>query len=528
MTESTVAVVGSGIAGTTIAYLLASQGIDVQVFEKGPEYPFPYARQFHEDFMNRYVDPADELARHLRQIRQVGDVNYDLDTDRRMRVGGMATSWHAISLRMFPSDFRTQTLFGRGQDWPIDYDTLEPYYSRAEAFIGVSGSDTDNPFAPPRSQPYPMPAFELSEFETRMADRLRDHGIALHTTPQARNRLAYEGRAGCQNYGACYVCPIGARYAPTHHLQLALQTGFCNLQVNTAVRRIIVDRNNKARGLLVHDHTTGQEYEHNAEVVVLAPGAVETVRLLMLSANEQHADGLGNAGGQLGKRHAFHQIRWGLLRYPERVYPGRTGPATGESHQFADHENRDAFGGVKVEYWDVPPREDGVADSTFEALNNLEDASDFFLHTRWIVLHPESDMTEAKYIDLSDDERDPFGDPIPRVHHESSEFDHLTFEYTQDIFQQFKEGTQAESGFYTGFDEWRAWAHHMGGARMGTGPDDSVVNEYLQVHGIDNLFTAGASSFVETSALNPTLTIVALAMRTADYLLDQRLADFTA
>ena len=128
MTDSTVAIVGSGIAGTSIAYVLASRGFDVEIFEKGPEYPYPPMRQFQEEIINRYYDPAHDLRPELRRLTQSGDLPFSVDSERRMRVGGMATSWYGIALRMLPSDFQTRTLFGRGQDWPITYDDLEPYY----------------------------------------------------------------------------------------------------------------------------------------------------------------------------------------------------------------------------------------------------------------------------------------------------------------------------------------------------------------------------------------------------------------
>ena len=120
----------------------------------------------------------------------------DLNSERVMVVGGTATVWQAVTLRMLPQDFKTRTWYGYGEDWPLVYDDLEPYYCKAEALLGVSGTDADNPFAPRRSSPYPLPAFELSYDDAIFADRLRQHGIVLHTTPQARTRAAYGGRPG--------------------------------------------------------------------------------------------------------------------------------------------------------------------------------------------------------------------------------------------------------------------------------------------------------------------------------------------
>lgn len=521
MTDSTVAIVGSGIAATSVAYALASRGIDVVIFEKGPEYPYPYALQYEEEVLNQWINPARDLRPELRPLVQTGNLPFLVDSERRMRVGGMATSWNAITLRMIPSDFQTRTRFGRGQDWPITYDELEPYYGQAERLLGVSGTDDDNPFAPPRSQPYPLPPFELGYFDRILGERLRDGGIVLHTTPQARTRLPYADRPACVNYGNCYACPIGARYSPAYHLQLALQTGFCRLYTEHSVRRVVVDASGQARALLVRDNNSAVEWEHSARVFVLAAGAIETIRLLFLSAGERHPDGLGNAGGQLGKRLSYHPIRYGLLRYSQAIYPGRAGFPTAQSLQFIDHPDRGRYGGIKIEFGDQQPR-GGIAGATFAELDDLRNAADFFLHTRWMWLHAETDMTDQKYVALSN-QRDPFGDPAPHVHHEASDFDFETYQYGRRLFERIAEATEATGTHLQGFEGWVSWSHHMGGCRMGTTPDDSVVNAFGQVHGVPNLFTAGASQFVETSAVNPTLTIVALALRTADYLLDQRL-----
>lgn len=523
MTESTVAIIGSGIAGTTLAYLLTQRGFDVHIFEKGPVYPYPYTQQFTEEILNLYQNPGYDLDSRYRYIAQDGDIPFHVDENRYFRVGGMASIWWAYTPRFRPSDFELRTRYGRGEDWPITYADLEPYYGRAENFLGVSGTDEDKPFAPPRSTPYPLPPFELSYMDRILAERLRNDGIVLHTAPQARTRHPYADRAGCQNYGSCKVCPIGARYSPSYHLQLAQQTGLCTLQTDVAVRRIHVDRNGRARSVLVHDLRTGDEWEHSAQVFILAAGAVETARLLLLSANDQYRDGLGNAGGQVGKRLGFHPTRYSLMRFTDPVFPGRAGPPTAEIHQFADHADRGSYGGIKVEFTETTPRE-GIANSTFADLDDLETAADFFLHTRWVVFHAESDMTDEKYLTLSTTV-DPLGDPVPHIHYKSSAFDADTFAYAHSLFERILAAVGAESGYMQPFEDWTSSWHHMGMCRMGVAPANSVVDSYCQVHGVRNLFTAGASSFVETAALNPTLTIVALAMRTADYILDQRLTD---
>ena len=350
MTESTVAIVGSGIVGTTMAYHLANKGFDVEIFEKGPEYPYPHGRQFREKILYLYDNPSYHLPKDLQHLTLSGDYRPDLNSERVMVVGGSATVWQAITLRMLPQDFKTRTLYGYGEDWPLAYDDLEPYYGKAEALLGVSGTDADNPFAPRRSSPYPLPPFELSYDDAIFAERLRHHGIVLHTTPQARTRAAYEERPGCMNFGTCRVCPIGARYSPNYHLLRAMETGRCRVHTNTSVRRLVVDRAGQARALVYQPNDEATEREHGAKVIIVAAGTLESARLLLLSASERHPDGLGNDGGHVGQHLTLHHLWSGNLHYKDHFQPSRFGGYTGRSHQFLDPPNRGKHAGVVINF----------------------------------------------------------------------------------------------------------------------------------------------------------------------------------
>lgn len=519
MSHSTVAIIGSGIAGTTIAYLLAQRGYDVHIFEKGPNYPYPHVAQY-EAHINLDRGYDSDLPDDLRRITISGDIPYNPDSEQKMRVGGMATLWEAITLRMRPADFITQTRYTRGANWGITYNEIEDYYLRAETHLGVSGTNADNPFAPPRSADFPLPQFDLSYEDTWLADRLRDHDLHLHTTPQARTRQAIEGRAACVNFGVCEVCPIGARYSPQHHLHLAMGTGKCTLDTNVSVRVITVDNERRVTGLLVQDNDSSVEREHTADVVILAAGAIETPRLLLLSQSSQFPDGIGNRSGHVGQHLGLHHLHVGQLFFDEALYPARVGFWTAQSEQFTDHADRTHIGGVKIEFSANLPRSAPISHADPRAVDALESLAPDFLNSRLLITHAESDTTDAKYVTLSE-ETDRFGDPFAHVHYESSQFDADTFEFSQNIFERYREGTRARDGIFPELNQWNAGYHHMGTCRMGTNVGDSVVNRYGQVHGIPNLFLAGASLFAGTSAVNPTLTIVALAMQTADYLLDQ-------
>jgi len=526
--SKSIAIVGSGISGATLAYQLAQAGFEIDIFEKGPEYPYPHASQFNFRNIRGFIDfETYALPDDMQHIERSQGLPFNPERERYLQVGGSAAWWTAITVRMQPSDFKRQSLYGFGGDWPIDYDMLEPYYSAAEAFIGVSGSDDDNPFAPPRSQPYPLPPFELSWDDQILADRLRESGLIIHTTPQARTRLQYEDRLGCQNFNMCQTCPIGVRYSPNYHLAKALETGQVRIHPLTTVRRIVVDANNRATGLVIQDTDPASEQRQvDADIVIVAAGGIASPRLLLLSANERHPDGLGNNSGFVGKYMGFHHLWEGTLEYDQPLWPGRVGAQTGQSMQFVNPKTRGQHGGVKVElstFW-LGADSGWDANLTFEqALEARVETQRQSLTRRPIIMHAESTIEAEKYLRLSD-KVDPFGDPYAYIHYEadSSEFDNATYNYSNQIFERFREGSGAVNGVFDPFSSFHSGAHHMGATPMSENEAEGVVNSFGEVHGIEKLFVMGSSIFVGHSGpMNPTLTIVALALRSADYIIDR-------
>jgi len=512
-----VAIVGSGIAGAAIAYLLTARGHPVEIFERGPAYPYPHTPQFQDRFLHRYDNPAYRLPPDLQGLTASGTYGGDVDHERHMVTGGTATHWAGIALRMTPEDFRTKTLYGFGDDWPIGYDDLEPYYGRAEALLGVSGTDADNPFAPRRSRPFPLPPFELSYEDRILAERLHAAGIVLHTTPQAATRTAYGDRPGCQNFGACDVCPIGARYSPNYHLARAVATGLCTIHRETSVRRIVTDRSGRrATSLVYRANGANRDLEHRAPIVVLAGGAIESARLLLLSSRDRHPDGVP-LNGVVGRRLTFHHLWSGSMRYAARMLPGRLGRWTGQSHQFLRPPTRGRHGGVKVELSaNIVPWPAGNAAGTRTGTEVLERFAPV-TRRRILTLHSETAPDPRRAVTLSA-ARDRFGDPYAHVHYDLNGFDEATYAYGQRLFDRFARATGALDAQHRGIETYYSGGHHMGTCRMGRDPCNSAVDSFGAVHACPNLFVSGSATFVGPAAVNPTLTIVALAIRTADYL----------
>lgn len=526
MADANVAIIGSGIAGTLIAYELTQRGYTVEVFEKGPGYAYPHAQQFAEQVQYLYTRPGDDAPPDIKNLSFNRDLPFNPNSrgERLMREGGSATAWQGITPRMHPNDFRTQSLYGYGMDWPLSYDELEPYYVRAETMLGISGSADDNPFAGPRSAPYPLPPFELSYEDQIFAERLMENeGIVLHTTPQARTRLAYEDRAGCQNFGTCATCPIGARYSPQYHLQKAVATGLCNVRTNVSVRRILTDESGqRAVAVAYQDNDSNEVQEFSADVIVVAAGAFESARLLLLSATDAHPNGLGNSSGHVGRNLAFHHLWVGTLRYGAKFFPGRFGGWTGMSQQFHNAETRGQHAAVKVEF-------SSLRLGTSVRWQDVDDLEELFerasLYRRLMTIHAESPTDENKFVRLSS-EADRFGDRFAHVQYQGNEFDAATHAFGLALFERFRSATGAEVAFTPGVDDYASGAHHMGTTRMSADVAGGVVNPFGEVHDVENLFMVGSGVFVGPSGpVNPTLTISALTLRTADYLLDQNLAE---
>lgn len=517
MSESTVAIVGSGIAGTAIAYHLVQRGHDVTVFEKGPDYPYPHTPQFEESVI--YGAPSlrqYELPPDLKYATLSGDYSEreNIEGERAMVVGGSGTHWGGVTLRMQPSDFRTHSTFGYGTDWPITYADLEPYYCRAEAFLGVAGSDDDNPFAPPRSQPFPLPPFELAADDVVLGERLRRAGLILHTTPNARTRLPYDGRAACQNFGTCAVCPIGARYSPRHHLDAAGSSGRCTVLPNTSVRRVVTDASGRARALVFRANDGGRDLEHAAKVIIVAGGAIESARLLLLSRDGNNRDGVGNRSGHVGRHLVFHHYHHAILHLETMMFPGRIGAPTGQSLQFVDPETRGRHGGVKIDFHSMLAKKDPwqVRDAA-EVLASIEAAK----RSRFLGLHAESTPSPNKSVTLSS-QSDRFGDPFAHVHYDCDDFDRETHRFAASLAARYADALGASSDGLAGPAEgFNAVAHHMGTCRMGSDMRDSVTDRWCRVHGSDNLYVVGSANFPGSSgAVHPTLTLTALALRAAD------------
>jgi glucose dehydrogenase len=511
-----VCIVGAGAAGAVMAAELARQGIGVLVLESGPWHDVgqrpAYARR-----VARRENPWRTANAALDLYTNGGSVPYRLDLNRARGVGGSTLHWEGYTLRFRPDDFRLATHHGLGEDWPVGYEELEPYYVRAEAALGVAGLP-DDPWAGPRSAGYPLPPFPFSYSDQIFAGACREVGVSFQRLPQARNSLPYGGRAQCRACATCMACPIGAK-ASVDLTHLTPRPARVTVMPGTVVRRLEVGRSGRVESLLCADGDH-QPRRVSAEVVVLAAGAVENARLLLLSTAPTFPRGLANGSGRVGRYFMSHPTLDVLGRLAERVYPYRIGFSTAMSSQFAAPRDRREHGAFALEFLNnagSSPAHIAVSSGVWGAELRAQVAREF---GRWlgIRIYAEPLPEPTRLVALDQTVTDPFGDPVPHLVYSIEPYEQEALRRGREVAERILRAAGA-SEIRVG----RPWpsGHQIGTHRMGREPMTSVVDPNLRAHGVPNLYVVGSGCFVTASASPPTLTIVALAIRAAEHIARQ-------
>ena len=511
-------VVGSGISGALLSYLLAEQGWQVLLIKAGGR--FDNAQRFHTAslFLNFGRDPWPSNLPERDRYVSAGDVDYSLNTARLFAVGGTTLHWGGAINRLHPDDFALASRHGVGADWPITYDELEPFYARAERLIGVAGP-AEVPYGSPRSAPHPMAEFPLGHTDRFWREVCSRAGVALHPAAFAKNSVPYDGRSLCSAFGTCNpICPIRAQYSADHHVAKAVATGRVTLLADTCVRRLLTDPGGRRVTGVVATGLDSSDQTYTTSAYIVAAHAVESARLLLLSAGGAHPDGLGNRSDHVGRNLMEHWYVFSRVRMADRrFYPYRLGFDVAESHQFYSREDRDEAGAFKLEFSDRggTPYDLAVRSGAWgEALARQVEAE--FGRTLEVAAETEHLPNPESRVTLHPSEVNVFGDPIPVIAFRFSDYDRRTQQRAREIITTILEATGSDR-FSVSKQAYRA-GHHMGTCRMGTDPGTSVVDRDLRVHGVDNLFVLGSAVFPTVGAAQPTLTIAALAARLAGHL----------
>lgn len=457
--EAEVVIVGSGPAGIALADRLTASGISVLVVETG-------------------LFAAASANQALGTVLDGGGSPYELSRAGQRVVGGSSSVWGGICPRLHAADFVTRSRYGYGTDWPIPYEQLARYYCQAEWWLGVSGG----------------------------ADRCKSglpspHDVAAVALLKQLATLGIEQAAPARIASSLQGLNAPLRIGPQRIPGLLRRTTF-RLLSGTTARRILFDDSGRSCGLAIAT-LRGDEYRVNGRVFVLAAGAIQNPRLLMLSDTAGKRGGVGNEGGHLGRWFMEHPNLHYWLKPRQNFIPDRFAAAQTQVNMWYDRLKSQGLGSVQgwvSAFRRLPAR--GVA---------------FAQPAETVMLEAlcEQEPFYGNAISLRVDSVDHFGDPLPQLAYRRTERDDATIHKAAEVLEALI-GELADE--FT-MQPVSAGSHHlMGTTRMGRTATEGVVDMNLKVHGVPNLYVVGSSVFVTGGAANPTLSIAALSLRLADHL----------
>jgi len=548
-------VVGSGPGGATAAEVLTAAGWSVVVLEKGRNHLIdtepPYAPRF--EFSNDELKSAfrhflgpDPLAepRTFRRTAADGERLFTGDVNNLpSTVGGGGTHADGKLPRFREEDFRLHSELGPVAgadvaDWPIGYADLEPYYAAVEQAIGVAGDHAANPFAAWRSGPYPMPPGPDMFGATLSVPAAERLGLHPYRAPTGANSVPYDGRPACNDCGFCgyYGCPIHAKGDPIAMLARALATGRCDLRPESHVTDVLLDASGRRTTGVRYLDADGGAHEVRAGHVVLAAGAFETPRLLLLC-------GVGNSSGLVGRNLMYHFQTFTVGGFPFSLHGDRGRSVTHLHDDFcapgeADHAAGRAAGlpwirGGIVEHGAAAHPIQEALNYPTGALHNTCMRGSSLRDRLWVFTMQGEDLAQpANGIDLDPSVRDVWGRPAGRVTYAPHRHELVASAHWAPLLERVmvEAGAEwsvsstsppvADDGAVVEHPLGMAPAsrHVMGICRMGTDPATSVVGPEGRFHDVENLLCADSSVFVTSTGYGPTLTLAALAHRTASLL----------
>ena len=523
--EPDVLIVGAGASGAAVAWSLAEAGFRVVCLEQGGWVDPHRLPPTGDDWeLRRLTDMnPDPNVRQLPADYPVNDAASTFTPLMFNAVGGSTIHWSGHFPRYHPSDFRVRSLDGVGDDWPLTYEELEPFYDLNDRMIGVSGLVGD-PSQPPRS-PRPLPPLPLGTLGATIArgfDRLGWHWWV--SDGAVISRPYGEGRQACNLCGPCDLgCPIGALSgANVTYWPRALALGV-ELRTGCRVREITVGPDGVARGALYYDRD-GHLREQRAPLVILACNGVGTPRLLLNSRSPRFPDGLANRSGLVGKNLMFHPFAAVGGIFPEELdsYRGPIGTVM-FSHEFYETDPRRGFVrgyGLQVVRHSGPL---SIALGGFTARrvpwgrDHHAAFAERFGHIINIGVMGEDLPETINEVALDPELVDSDGIPAPLVRYRLSDNSKRLMEHGVARATEAVEAAGATKVLSMNPLRPSGW-HLLGTCRMGDYPLGSVVDRWGRAHDVPNLFIVDGSTFVTSAAVNPTTTIQALALRTADHI----------
>jgi len=526
-------VIGAGAAGGVMAKELSTAGFSVVVLEQGP---YLKEKDFAHDevgyiFRNAITnDPRKQPTTFRKTESEKARLQPAILYGRQ--VGGGSVHFTGNYWRFTETDFRERSHWGGIPgaglaDWPVSYAELEPYYTKLEYEIGVSGLAGVNPFEPPRSKPYPLPPLPVKSSGVLFERAARKLGYHPFPAPMAILSQPYRGRGACTHCGFCksFGCEVRAKSSSLAALiPVAERSGRCEIRANSYVRRIETSNDGRVTGAVYFD-ARKREILQRAKAVVVCSNGAETPRLLLLSKSNRFPQGLANSNGQVGKHLMFDNgaLTCGLFEHPLNEYKSVQVTRLIWDHYHCDPK-RGFYGGGGIDarfdftpaafaLWGGLPPEAPRWGSEWKKM-----MGEYFPRTMSLLSHSTCLAVEQNSISLDPQVKDAWGLPAMRVTFKNHSDDIKTMEYLRDRQMEILDAAGARKSWALPVEEITFSAHLMGSCRMGDDPKTSVVDRWHRAHDVPNLFLVDGSSFVTSARQQPTCTIQALAFRAAEHL----------
>lgn len=505
--DGVVVIIGSGAGGGTLSHELTRRGIKVVLLEAGQRQSLATFTQVPGDAFVQltWLDPRTQSGSWT-----VKEDYPTLPSWTCKTVGGTTVHWTGATPRMRPWEIRARTTYGdvKGAshiDWPIEYDELKRYYQLAERRLVVTRRN-GNPG---------MPA--SSHFKVMYAGAKKIGYKRVHTNYMAINTRPADDRAFCIQQGFCVQgCKTGAKWSTLYtEIPRAEATGNLDLRVQSTATRIEHDAAGRVTGVVYLD-AGGREQRQKARIVCVACNAIETARLLLLSESSKFPQGLANSSDQVGRNYTHHVggFVWAIFDKP--VYSWRGATLAGIVEDETIHEPRRGFNGgyhLELVTLDLPTMP--LVGLPYNWGRDLASIMESYRNIAGMFINGEDTPRSTNRITLNHAVKDAAGLPVANVHVDEHENDTAMRAHAQNQAKKMYDSIGARRFIHT---RQTPATHNMGTARMSKDPRDGVANGYGQSHDIRNLFISDGSALSTPSSANPTLTIVSLALRQAEYI----------
>jgi choline dehydrogenase-like flavoprotein len=527
------AIVGSGASGSVLARELSQSGFDVVVLEQGPRLD---AADFKHDeldvlFANSLTNNPVTNPQTFRTDpwqRATPVVDFPALMYARL-VGGSSTHFTANYWRFHEIDFNERSVLGGISgtgfaDWPISYAELEPYYTKVEWEVGVSGLAGASPFDPPRSRPYPMPPMPVKSSGVLLERGARKLGLHPFPAPMAIASQPFRGRPACVHCGFCigYGCEVRAKSSALFTMvPEAEASGRCEVRAESYVFHVPTDKRGRVTGVAYFDRDRHERFQKARSVIIAANGA-ETARLLLNSASPQFPQGLANSSGLVGKYLMFNCGGDVGAVFEHELNEYKSVQVTRIVHDFyASDPQRGFYGGGGIDgrigpapaSWalsSIPPRPAWGA--------GLKRSLKDFRRSMIAQCHTTSLPVESNSVSIDPQLKDAWGVPAMRATYRDHPDDLAISRFLQARAREILDAAGARQSWILPTVDNSVGVHLLGTCRMGNDPGGSVVDRYHRTHDVPNLFLCDGSSFVTSGRGQPTMTIQALAFRAAHHI----------